>query len=189
MLVLLAAGSQVVQGGSTLGEAIRKAPAVSKEEKAMAQVQNGQMRCELLHLDLCKTLILPDCSFGAESYAASEGSVLVLVRGRVTNTSKTSVVFQIPEFLSPGGRQYEEVDAVHYRNTKDTIMGLKLNPGQQHAFVCFFSVPVADVLNGSLLFEKDMFYLEDDDTTTMALPLNEDAIIRDSITLSGVTDM
>ena len=179
----------VTEGAGTLGEAIRNAPAAKQEEKALACVQNGQMLCELLHLDLSRMLVLPDCAFGAETHVAPEGSVLVVVRGRAANTGRKAVVFQTPEFLAPSGNQYEEVESIHYRNMKNDIMGLKLNPAQRHSFVCFFSIPVSEVLGAALLFEKDMFYLEEDDTTTMPLPLNAETAIQDTMTLPDVTDM
>lgn len=190
LMVLWLAGSSLVQGGGTLGDAIRKkaaAPAAAAE--VLASVQNGQMSCELLKADLTNVLRLPDCAFGAETHMAPEGYVLLVLQGRVRNTGRDSVIFQIPDFVSASGKHYEEVESVHFTDAKSDMMGMKLNPGQQHAFVCFYALPVDEILGGQLRFEKDLFYLGDDDSTLMPLPLDENVSIKDRWELPGVTDL
>ena len=189
MLMILLVGGMTTQGAGTLGDAIRKKPAATAEEKVLARVQNGQMLTELLKLELTNVLRLPDCAFGAETHVAPEGCVLVLVQGRVRNTGMDSVVFQIPDFVSSSGKRYEEEDAVRYTQAKNAMMGLKLNPGQSYSFVCFFAIPVEEVLNSKLRFEKDLFCWDDDDNTLLPLPLDENTHIQERVSLPQVTDM
>ena len=187
--MLLLVGSMTTPGAGTLGDAIRKKPAATDEGRVLARVQNGQMLTELLKLELVNVLQLPDCAFGAETHVAPEGCVLVLVQGRVRNTGMNSVVFQIPDFVSSGDKHYEEEESVRYTHAKSAMMGMKLNPDQSYSFVCFYVIPVEEVLNSKLCFEKDLFCMDDDDCTMMPLPLDENTLIRERLSLPKVTDM
>lgn len=175
---------------ATLGEAIAESEKAQQEviENTLCSVMNGKVLCSIHKLNLARMLELPDCTMDAETYAASRGSVLLIIQGEAHNQGKKPAHFQIPDFVSKSERVYEEEDALRYLNSESAMMSVKLNPDEKYRFVCFFDIPLKEILHGKLVFEKNLFSLDDDDTTELPLPIEKSRKIEPRYTLPNVTD-
>ncbi len=171
---------------NTLGDAIRQVEEESAE-KVLCSVQNGKMHCQVTRIELTRSLYLPDAAFSGETYQAPKNNVLLVIRGVVRNTGKTPADFQIPEFYSKSGKQFEEEDSIRFTTSKNDMLAASLNPGAEHHFICFYSLPVKEIIGGSLVFEKEIFSFGDN-TTFLPLPISSNSKISQSLTIPGVTD-
>ncbi|MBQ3218093.1 MAG: hypothetical protein IJB33_04420 [Akkermansia sp.] len=170
----------------TLGEAISQSEEQSSE-KALCSVMNGKVHCQICRIELTRSLYLPDAAFSGETYHAPKNHVLLVIIGTARNTGRTPVDFQIPEFSSQSGKTYEEEDSIRFSTSKNDMFSTSLNPGAEHRFICFYSLPVREILGGKLIFEKELFSFSDN-TTLLPLPINNGTQIKEFLNLPGVTD-
>lgn len=189
LVIMCTLAPSVLLGAGTLEDAIRKAPRVAAENKVICGCMNGSVRCDVTDLSLTRVLTLPNCAFGAESYSAAEDQVLVVVQGMAHNRGSKAAFFQIPVFRSASGNEYEEEEAIRFQNSQNDLMAAKLNPGSRHRFICFFRVPVREVLGGQLVFEKEVISFDDDNETYLSLPISGNQEIKQNLSIPGVTDM
>lgn len=175
---------------ATLGEAIAESQKPQQEiiENSLCHVMNGKVLCSIHKLNLARMLRLPDCSVDEETYTASHGNVLLIIQGTAHNQGKKPAQFQIPDFVSASGGIYEEEDSLRYLDTESSMMFVKLNPNERYRFVCFFEIPLKDILGGKLIFEKALFTLDDDNETELPLPIKETQEIEPWLSLPDVTD-
>lgn len=175
---------------ATLGEAIAESQKPQQEviENALCSVMNGTVLCSIHKLNLARILELPDCRLGKETYSASKGCVLLIIQGEAQNQGKKAAHFQIPDFVSASDGHYEEEDSLRYLDTESAMMSVKLNPNERYRFVCFFEIPLKDILRGKLVFEKALFTLDDDNETDLPLPITETQEVEPSLSLPNVTD-
>ena len=174
----------------SLGDAVRRKAEQQQapDETVLRSVKAGRLRIDLMKVDLTTGLYLPDCAFGGETYSAPDGSVILLVQGRVCNVGNKAAHFQIPDFVSSSGKAYEEEDSVRYATSKSDMLSLELNPGAEHRFVCFFILPVEEVVGGRLRFEHELINW-DDEYSYIQLPIDESASLQENIILRNVKDM
>ena len=173
---------------TSLGEEISKLPEEKPEAESEQGFMNGQMHCVISRMELTRVLSLPDCSFGIESYAAMEGQVLLVIQGTVENKGHAPVHFQTPVFRSAKGKEYDVEDSIRYKTSKSDLFAVKLNPGISHRFVCFYRVPVREVLGGGLVFEKELISFDGDAETVIKLPITNDQKIEQHLLLPEVTN-
>ena len=105
------------------------------------------------------------------------------------NHGRNAAFFQIPVFRYASGNEYEEEEAIRFQNSQNDLMAAKLNPGSRHRFICFYRVPMREVLGGQLVFEKEVISFEDDNVTYLSLPISGNQEIKQNLPITGVTDM
>lgn len=187
-LMLAALLSAPVLQAESLMDAIKKATDTAAES-SVCSVRNGKVQCNITHIDLLRSLYLPDAAFDGETYSADSGRIILLIRGTAENKHNEPAHFMIPDFVSQNGKTFECEDTIRYKSSKMDAFSLKLNPHEKHRFICFYILPIQEVLNGSLLFEKELISFSDNNSTALPLPINADAKLKDSLSLPGVTDM
>ncbi len=181
-------GAQDKTSVSTLGDELKRSLEKTNEASSPLSFRNGQMSCEIDRIDLAWALTLPDCTFGSETYAATEAHVLLVIQGQVQNMGNEPAHFQIPVFRTTKGRQYNEVDSIHYKAFQSNLFAATLNPESYHRFICFYRVPLNEVMDGYLVFEKKLINLNDDLETVIKLPVNVNQKIERNLVIPNVTD-
>ena len=96
--------------------------------------------------------------------------------------------FQIPVFRSTKGKQYNEVDSIHYKAFQINLFAATLNPESYHRFICFYRVPLNEVVDGYLVFEKKLINLDEEFETVIKLPVNINQKIERHLVIPNVTD-
>ena len=158
---------------NTLGDAIRQVEEESAE-KVLCSVQNGKMHCQVTRIELTRSLYLPDAAFSGETYQAPKNNVLLVEQGEDSP-------------LLYSGKIFEEEDSIRFTTSKNDMLAASLNPGAEHRFICFYSLPVKEIIGGSLVFEKEIFSFGDN-ITYLPLPISSNSKISQSLTIPGVTD-
>lgn len=80
--------------------------------------------------------------------------MLLVIQRQVLNMGNEPAHFQIPVFRTTKGKQYNEVDSIHYKAFQSNLFAATLNPESCHRFICFYRVPLNEVVGGYLVFEK-----------------------------------
>ncbi len=149
----------------------------------------GDIDCTINEITLTRTLELPDCLFGTVSYNTNGDNVLVIFQGDAKNTGNEPAYFITPVFKSSSDCTYEQEAHIHFKDSDNDILGVKLSPGESYKFIFFFSIPSSEVADGSLQFKKALISFNKDNTVLLPLSISSIKSVEDKLIIPDVTNL